>query len=60
MTEVVPDSANVEQRVHVIVPAASSRLLKLNRMLHLVLLQPEPVHGVAGAEFPPQPWVVSA
>lgn len=59
VSEVVLDSANVEQRVHVVEPAPSSRLLELNGMRGLVLGQPELVHGVVPAEFPPQPRVVS-
>jgi len=59
MSEVVLDSADVKQGVHVVEPAPSSRLLELNGMRGLVLGQPEPVHGVVPAEFPPQPWVVS-
>lgn len=60
VSEVVLDSADVEQGVHVVEPAASSRLLELNRVGGFVLGQPEPVHGVVSTEFPPQPRIVSA
>jgi hypothetical protein len=57
--KVVLDSADVKQGIHVVEPAPSSCLLELNWVRGLVLGQPEPVHGVVSAEFPPQPWVVS-
>lgn len=59
MRKVVLDSADVKQRIHVVEPAPSSRLLELNGVRGLVLGQPEPVHGVVSAKFPPQPWVIS-
>lgn len=58
--EIVCDTADVIQRIHVIQPAVNSSFLELNWMGSFVLGHPESVERVFAAEFPPQPWVKSA
>lgn len=58
--EVVLNTADVIQRVHVVEAAPGSGFLELHWVRGFVLGQPESVHGVVSAQFPPQPWVISA
>lgn len=57
--KIVLNTADVSEWVHILEPAPSSGFLELNWMPFLVLGQPDSVHGVVFAEFPPQPWVAS-